>query len=271
MTRERKTVWIHERGVNLSPDNHLTRATSDTVRRIHVGAEQLDFIVSSILYDWPACDQTAIWSPRYNWLTVFADDLEVCYECGRITQSTPPEWKIFELDLNCLRHEIEAGVADKLRSYALSRLSVPEFTFSVCKADDCDELAHRAAKRVSSKLRRCRKNPHLLTEESHQWLQRHKKAPQRSYACYVYLLHCAGRFKIGHGLSVRSRIRGMQTGCPYPIELVQEWKSEDAPRVERFLHERFAEFRRTGEWFDLPPAVVASLKRIGNIDLERSI
>lgn len=275
VTRERKKLWIHERHRTLLPNNTLSFSPTDTTPRLEVGGlaseDQINFIYESIFWRWPACDQSAILDPIHNWLTIFADDLLICGECGRIIQSTPQEWNALDLDSRWHVPFVEPNRAHDVRAFAWSRLSVPEFSLIECKMDDCAELAHRAARKLLTTLWRQRKNPPFMVAESWLWLERHKKAPQKSYACYVYLLHCAGRFKIGHGLSVESRINAMQTGCPFPIELVQKWKSEDAPRVERLLHKRFAEFRKAGEWFELPPTVVGSLKQVVNIDLESPV
>lgn len=223
VTRERKKLWIHERHRTLSQNNILSFYPTDTIPQLEVGGptcgEQVNFIYRSVFWGWPICDQSAIFDSLNNWLTVFADDLLICGECGRILQSEPQEW--IELRMDSRRHApcVDPTLAQSIRAYAWSRLAVPEFTIIECKMDDCADLAHQAARKLLATLRRQRRNPPNLATESWQWLERHKKAPQRSYACYVYLLHCAGRFKIGHGLSVESRINAMQTGCPYPIEL----------------------------------------------------
>jgi len=68
---------------------------------------------------------------------------------------------------------------------------------------------------------------------------------------YVYFIHCGpgGYVKIGHtSRALTSRIASLQTGSPYLLELIGA-----IPRagrdIELFLHKRFKESRRLGEWF----------------------
>lgn len=60
--------------------------------------------------------------------------------------------------------------------------------------------------------------------------------------------------KIGmtSGDHVRERIRGLQTGSPYPLELARAIPTESrqsARELEGALHDRFADSRMHGEWF----------------------
>lgn len=69
---------------------------------------------------------------------------------------------------------------------------------------------------------------------------------------YIYFIHCEGYLKIGMStLHPRERLQTMQTGCPFPLELVAVWTMDIAfVRIaERFLHERFGDRRHTREWF----------------------
>jgi len=87
--------------------------------------------------------------------------------------------------------------------------------------------------------------------------------PAHMGECGVYLLHAEGtnRYKIGWSKCVNSRVDTLQTGCPYPINVIIVMDStEDG---ERWLHRRFAQYRVCGEWFELPEEIVtwlASLK-----------
>src|SRR5262249_9607502 len=61
---------------------------------------------------------------------------------------------------------------------------------------------------------------------------------------------------------VEARLRALQTGCPHPLSVVGmiELESEvEARRTERGLHERFREWKTTGEWFSLPDWVIQDL------------
>jgi hypothetical protein len=59
-----------------------------------------------------------------------------------------------------------------------------------------------------------------------------------------------GRIKIGHTRSgVHNRLRGLQTGSPYPLKLYAFM--EGGTELERIMHETFAPARLHGEWFKL--------------------
>ena len=70
----------------------------------------------------------------------------------------------------------------------------------------------------------------------------------------VYLLRCDGKTKIGIAKSISNRIATMQTGNPYIITLLQEYKvnSEQLAReIETALHTKYNAKVLIGEWFDL--------------------
>lgn len=79
---------------------------------------------------------------------------------------------------------------------------------------------------------------------------------------WVYLVGAqqARPVKIGVAKSVETRIAELQIGSPLPLQLI--WKTRGGRTLERALHERFAQYRIHGEWFDFghenPAAVVAS-------------
>lgn len=70
---------------------------------------------------------------------------------------------------------------------------------------------------------------------------------------FVYVIHAQGtpRVKLGVTTDVESRLRAIQTGCPYKCVVLAKWPG--SPRLERKLHEYFKEHRKHGEWFELPP------------------
>lgn len=75
-----------------------------------------------------------------------------------------------------------------------------------------------------------------------------KREPQTPH---VYLLRAGPAYKIGNAISVEVRAHDLQTGCPYPVEIVAKWKHVEARKFERQLHEQFQEKRMAGEWFAL--------------------
>ena len=59
-------------------------------------------------------------------------------------------------------------------------------------------------------------------------------------------------YKIGSTRnSISKRIQGLQTGCPFEIQLVEYHESEYGQFVERSLHNRFNHQQTFGEWFEL--------------------
>jgi len=64
--------------------------------------------------------------------------------------------------------------------------------------------------------------------------------------------------KIGLSNNSKKRIKQIQTGCPYQINLAKVYRSEIASKVEKILHRHFRtrkvdfqEYNLTGEWFYL--------------------
>jgi len=59
-------------------------------------------------------------------------------------------------------------------------------------------------------------------------------------------------YKIGSTRnSISKRIQGLQTGCPFEIQLIEYYESELGQLVERSLHNRFQHKQTFGEWFEL--------------------
>lgn len=79
---------------------------------------------------------------------------------------------------------------------------------------------------------------------------------------YLYLIRCREAHKIGVAADVRSRIASLQTGNPYKLELVECFQFPNAELVEKALHQRFAEYRTLGEWFEIPNAMIGLFGQI---------
>ena len=76
----------------------------------------------------------------------------------------------------------------------------------------------------------------------------------------VYLLYCneLDSYKIGVSKNTTSRIKQLQTGCPYMIEIRHIFKSSFPYKVESSLHRELShlkadleEINLFGEWFKL--------------------
>lgn len=75
---------------------------------------------------------------------------------------------------------------------------------------------------------------------------------------HVYLLKSGDRYKIGYAVNVENRLSQLRTGSPYPIELIHAFPADR--EEERRLHKWYAEYRRHGEWFELPDKIVGEIK-----------
>jgi hypothetical protein len=88
---------------------------------------------------------------------------------------------------------------------------------------------------------------------------------------FVYFVSGGGFVKIGVSDSPSSRLLGIQTGNPWPLEIVG--MIVGGTGVETALHKRFANYRVSGEWFHLAAEVRQFIADFAapNIDLERHI
>jgi hypothetical protein len=82
---------------------------------------------------------------------------------------------------------------------------------------------------------------------------------------YVYLaLMKVGRekrYKIGKANLVEQRTRQVGVNLPEELELIHAISTDDAYGIEGYWHKRFAEKRRSGEWFELSADDVRVFKR----------
>lgn len=77
---------------------------------------------------------------------------------------------------------------------------------------------------------------------------------EKSGSC-VYFARAGARIKIGWSRQVATRLAQLQTGNAAPIELLGVLPG--ARSRERELHERFADARVSGEWFEATPELLA--------------
>ena len=92
-------------------------------------------------------------------------------------------------------------------------------------------------------------------------------APRPPLNPYVYLIGSQGHVKIGIAIDVRSRLSTLQTSSPLKLKLLKSWKSVNALASEKMLHKKFAKFRQSGEWFQLPDNVLQNLIAIADLDI----
>ena len=83
----------------------------------------------------------------------------------------------------------------------------------------------------------------------------------------IYLIHCEhlNSYKIGVSVNPEKRIKQLQTGTPYELNIVQIYESKYPFKVEKTLHKNFFSKKITedfqfnfellkGEWFNLSPS-----------------
>ncbi len=69
------------------------------------------------------------------------------------------------------------------------------------------------------------------------------------------------RYKIGKANLVDHRARQIAVTLPEELELIHAIRTDDAYGIEAYWHKRFAEKRRSGEWFTLTAKDVVAFKR----------
>lgn len=83
-----------------------------------------------------------------------------------------------------------------------------------------------------------------------------------SEVSYVYVIAVAGRdlVKIGRSNDPVKRLAGLQTACPFPLEMICIHalpSRKAAADVERDIHRAYRGDHANGEWFNVPPAAAA--------------
>jgi hypothetical protein len=76
----------------------------------------------------------------------------------------------------------------------------------------------------------------------------------------VYLLRAGPYYKIGVSTQVDERIKQLSTLPPFDIELLHTLPTDDMYKLEKQLHERYADKRKNGEWFELDQDDVEYIK-----------
>lgn len=78
---------------------------------------------------------------------------------------------------------------------------------------------------------------------------------------FVYLLKSGRHYKIGRSNSTGRRHYEVALQLPQSVTLVHEIATDDPPGIERYWHERFADRRCNGEWFELRREDVSAFRR----------
>lgn len=74
----------------------------------------------------------------------------------------------------------------------------------------------------------------------------------------VYFIKCGEYIKIGWSVNWHSRIKNMEVGNPYPIEVLLVL---GRPQIfEKTMHAKFHSLRHRGEWFKDDPRIRAYIE-----------
>ena len=78
-------------------------------------------------------------------------------------------------------------------------------------------------------------------------------------AGYVYIVHGVGTnyIKIGKSSNPLQRLQTLEQNSPFPLRLISIQIVADMDAAEQDLHERYAPYLSRGEWFALPPHLLA--------------
>jgi hypothetical protein len=78
---------------------------------------------------------------------------------------------------------------------------------------------------------------------------------------YVYLFKSGKYYKIGRSNAPGRREYELAIQLPEPITKVHTIKTDDPVGIERYWHQRFADRRKNGEWFELQKEDILAFRR----------
>ena len=77
----------------------------------------------------------------------------------------------------------------------------------------------------------------------------------------VYLLRSGRFYKIGRSNAAGRREREIALQLPEKASMVHVIRTDDPPGIEAYWHQRFADRRKNGEWFELTTADISAFRR----------
>jgi hypothetical protein len=94
--------------------------------------------------------------------------------------------------------------------------------------------------------------------------QEAKKTKKRKPG-YVYLLQSpSAAYKIGRTKAPQNRLKTFAVNLPFEVEYIALIQTNDMAGLERQLHQRFADKRVNGEWFELSSEDVQYIQGLSN-------
>ncbi|MEO6755054.1 MAG: GIY-YIG nuclease family protein, partial [Chthoniobacteraceae bacterium] len=193
---------------------------------------------------------------------IFCDDLFLCPTCGEFHQPTEDltmfPWVSDESDID---HEI-------IQRTISERRAVAEFSFRECESADCAAYRARVIEQMkqerSARIRTAAFNVELAKAAG---TSINSFPPARlPKKAFVYAISSGEHVKIGLATNVKHRVLGLQTSSPLPLSVINAWEHDNAPKMERLLHRKYGEFRTSGEWFRLNPALLQELQSANQIE-----
>jgi hypothetical protein len=86
-----------------------------------------------------------------------------------------------------------------------------------------------------------------------------KEVKQPKQKLYLLKIPELNVYKIGLSENPRKRVKQLQTGSPYKLEIIKVITTQHPSKLEKNLHYRFSHFKideniynLTGEWFNIP-------------------
>lgn len=95
---------------------------------------------------------------------------------------------------------------------------------------------------------------------THEWLGNIRREAVKGY---IYIIRCNEFYKIGCSRDgADKRLKAMQTGNPYELELIFQCEVTDFMQAEAALHAYFKDNRVRGEWYRLTAEQVNNMKQV---------
>jgi hypothetical protein len=99
---------------------------------------------------------------------------------------------------------------------------------------------------------------HAIDPESKEVMEESIEGPEIGY---VYLLKSGKYYKVGRSNAPGRREYELAIQLPEPVATVHTIKTDDPAGIEKYWHQRFADRRKNGEWFELRREDVSAFRR----------